>query len=62
MRMGDAQGPQPGSIIEAFETLVDLQQEGLIRHLGVSNVTGEQRSTKYLASHIIDATFTWSAT
>jgi aryl-alcohol dehydrogenase-like predicted oxidoreductase len=42
MRMGDAQGPQPGSITEAFETLVDLQREGLIRHLGVSNVTAEQ--------------------
>ncbi|MET7322136.1 aldo/keto reductase family oxidoreductase [Streptomyces sp. NPDC005549] len=42
MRMGDAQGPQAGSVAEAFETLADLQQEGLIRHLGVSNVTGEQ--------------------
>ncbi|MGW2706203.1 aldo/keto reductase family oxidoreductase [Streptomyces sp. NPDC001340] len=42
MRMGDAQGPQPGSITEAFETLVDLQREGLIRHLGISNVTAEQ--------------------
>jgi aryl-alcohol dehydrogenase-like predicted oxidoreductase len=42
MRMGDAEGPRPGSITEAFETLVALQQEGLIRHLGVSNVTAEQ--------------------
>ncbi|MFE2462592.1 aldo/keto reductase family oxidoreductase [Streptomyces sp. NPDC059402] len=42
MRMGDAQGPQPGSITEALETLVDLRREGLIRHLGVSNVTSEQ--------------------
>ncbi|WP_103502814.1 MULTISPECIES: aldo/keto reductase family oxidoreductase [unclassified Streptomyces] len=42
MRMGDAQGPQPGSITEALETLVDLQRAGLIRHLGVSNVTAEQ--------------------
>ncbi|WFE44298.1 aldo/keto reductase family oxidoreductase [Verrucosispora sp. WMMD1129] len=42
MRMGDAEGPQPGSITEAFETLAALQQEGLIRHLGVSNVTAEQ--------------------
>ncbi|AIV33407.1 aldo/keto reductase family oxidoreductase [Streptomyces sp. MPA0124] len=42
MRMGDAQGPGPGSITEAFETLAGLQQEGLIRHLGVSNVTAEQ--------------------
>jgi aryl-alcohol dehydrogenase-like predicted oxidoreductase len=42
MRMGDASGPQPGSIAEAFETLAELQQQGLIRHLGVSNVTADQ--------------------
>lgn len=42
MRMGDATGPQPGSITEAFETLADLQQQGLIKHLGVSNVTADQ--------------------
>ncbi|MDT0157635.1 oxidoreductase [Microbacterium sp. ARD32] len=42
MRMGDAEGPQPGSITEAMQTLVDLQQEGLIDQLGVSNVTAEQ--------------------
>jgi len=42
MRMGDAQGPQDGSIAEAFGTLVELQREGLIRHLGVSNVTAGQ--------------------
>lgn len=42
MRMGDANGTQPGSMAEAFGTLVDLQQQGVIRHLGVSNVTEEQ--------------------
>ncbi|MFI2666780.1 oxidoreductase [Micromonospora carbonacea] len=42
LRMGDAQGPQAGSLAEAFGTLVDLQRDGLIRHLGVSNVTAEQ--------------------
>lgn len=42
MRMGDASGPQSGSIAEAFGTLVELQQKGLIRHLGVSNVTPAQ--------------------
>jgi pyridoxine 4-dehydrogenase len=42
MRMGDAEGPQPGSLAEGLGTLVNLQQEGLIRHLGVSNVTTEQ--------------------
>ena len=42
LRLGDAQGPRPGSLAEPFETLVELQQEGLIRHLGVSNATAEQ--------------------
>ena len=42
MRMGDANGTQPGSIAEAMHTLVELQQLGVIRHLGVSNVTEEQ--------------------
>ncbi len=42
LRVGDARGPQPGSLAEALRALVDLQQEGLIRHLGVSNATPEQ--------------------
>ncbi|MEE4021825.1 oxidoreductase [Gordonia sp. PKS22-38] len=42
LRMGDATGPRSGSLAEAFETLVDLQQQGLIRHLGLSNVTADQ--------------------
>ncbi|MEV0824002.1 aldo/keto reductase family oxidoreductase [Nonomuraea rubra] len=42
LRLGDAQGPQPGSLAEPFETLAELQRQGLIRHLGVSNATAEQ--------------------
>jgi pyridoxine 4-dehydrogenase len=42
LRLGDARGPQPGSLAEAFETLVELQRQGAIRHLGVSNATAEQ--------------------
>jgi len=42
LRLGNAQGPQPGSLAEPFETLVELQRRGLIRHLGVSNATAEQ--------------------
>ncbi|MFD6684045.1 aldo/keto reductase family oxidoreductase [Micromonospora parva] len=42
LRLGDATGPRPGSLAEAFETLADLQRQGLIRHLGVSNATPEQ--------------------
>ena len=34
--------PPPGSIAEAFETLADLQRQGLIRHLGLSNVSSAQ--------------------
>jgi len=42
LRLGDAGGPQPGSLAEPLEALVVLQEEGLIRHLGVSNATAEQ--------------------
>jgi pyridoxine 4-dehydrogenase len=42
LRLGDANGPVPEDIREATETLVSLQQQGLIRHLGVSNATAEQ--------------------
>ncbi|MFD5441987.1 aldo/keto reductase family oxidoreductase [Streptomyces tendae] len=42
LRLGDAQGPRPGSLAEPFEALVELQGQGLIRHLGVSNATAEQ--------------------
>jgi pyridoxine 4-dehydrogenase len=42
LRLGNAQGPQPGSLAEPFGTLAELQRHGLIRHLGVSNATAEQ--------------------
>ncbi|PZR52980.1 oxidoreductase [Xylanimonas oleitrophica] len=42
LRLGDASGPRPGSVTEAFETLARLQEEGLVRHLGISNATAEQ--------------------
>ena len=40
--MGNQQSPVEGSIEEAFTTLAELQRQGLIRHLGVSNVTPSQ--------------------
>ncbi|WP_432054848.1 aldo/keto reductase family oxidoreductase [Streptomyces sp. bgisy022] len=42
LRLGTAEGPRPGSLARPYETLVELQQQGLIRHLGLSNVTAEQ--------------------
>jgi aryl-alcohol dehydrogenase-like predicted oxidoreductase len=46
MRMGNANGPQPGSITEAMETLVELQREGLIAQPGVSNLTDRRESAR----------------
>src|SRR6476619_4610297 len=36
--------PTPGSIAEPFTVLAEMQQEGLIKHLGVSTVTAQQVS------------------
>jgi aryl-alcohol dehydrogenase-like predicted oxidoreductase len=40
--MGRADGPSEGSIEEPFTTLAELQRQGLIRQLGVSNATAAQ--------------------
>lgn len=40
--MGSVHGPREGSIAEQVAVLADLQREGLIRHIGLSNVTAAQ--------------------
>jgi pyridoxine 4-dehydrogenase len=40
--MGSGHGPEEGSIAEQLTVLADLQRQGLIRHIGLSNVTGAQ--------------------
>jgi pyridoxine 4-dehydrogenase len=40
--LGDGLGPNEGPLEEQFSTLAELQRQGLIRHLGVSNVTATQ--------------------
>jgi pyridoxine 4-dehydrogenase len=42
LRVGGFDSPEPGSLAEPFGTLAQLQQEGLIKHLGVSTVSSEQ--------------------
>jgi aryl-alcohol dehydrogenase-like predicted oxidoreductase len=42
LRMGGFEAPEPGSIAEQFEALAELQEQGLIRHLGVSTVSAGQ--------------------
>lgn len=40
--MFSTHGPAEGSIAEPFTTLAELQQQGLVRHIGLSNVTAAQ--------------------
>ena len=40
--MGSGHGPEEGSIAEQVTVLADLQRKGLIRHIGLSNVTASQ--------------------
>jgi aryl-alcohol dehydrogenase-like predicted oxidoreductase len=42
LRVGGFSSPEPSSIAEPFSVLAQLQQEGLIKHLGVSTVLAEQ--------------------
>jgi pyridoxine 4-dehydrogenase len=42
LRVGGIQAPSAGSIAEPFTALAKLQRDGLIRQLGVSNVTADQ--------------------
>lgn len=42
LRVGDLHGPSESPIAQQFETLAELQRQGLIRQLGLSNVTSAQ--------------------
>ena len=42
LRMGGLDAPEPGSLAEPFTALAEMQQERLIKHLGVSTVSAEQ--------------------
>jgi pyridoxine 4-dehydrogenase len=42
LRVGGVMGPSEGSIAEPLTVLAELKSQGLIRHLGLSNVSPEQ--------------------
>jgi pyridoxine 4-dehydrogenase len=42
LRVGGLADAEPGSIAEQFGALAELQQQGLIRHLGLSTVSADQ--------------------
>jgi len=42
LRVGGFAEPEPGSLAKEFQVLAELREQGLIKHLGVSNVSSEQ--------------------
>jgi pyridoxine 4-dehydrogenase len=40
--MGDGHGPSAGPVEAPLTVLADLQRQGLVRHIGLSNVTSDQ--------------------
>jgi pyridoxine 4-dehydrogenase len=53
LRVGGVTGPTEGSIAEPLTVLAELKQQGLIRHLGLSNVTPGQLSEAQKITEIV---------
>ncbi len=53
LRVGGVEKPSEGSIEEPLTVLAELQRQGLIRHLGLSNVTSRQLAEAQKISKIV---------
>jgi aryl-alcohol dehydrogenase-like predicted oxidoreductase len=53
LRVGGVMGPSEGSIEQPLTVLADLKRQGLIRHLGVSNVTPGQLAESQAITEIV---------
>ena len=53
LRLGGFAGAEGGSLAEPFKALVELQEQGLIRHLGLSTVNAEQIAEAQSISPIV---------
>jgi len=53
LRVGEVLKPSEGSIEEPLNVLAELQRQGLIRHLGLSNVTPRQLAEAQKISKIV---------
>ncbi|MFH7825837.1 aldo/keto reductase family oxidoreductase [Kluyvera chengduensis] len=51
--IGDGHGPSEGSIEASISVLAELQQQGLIKHIGVSNVTATQVAEARIIANIV---------
>ena len=53
LRVGGVMGPVEGSIKEPLTVLAELQQQGLIRHLGLSNISPAQLAEAQTITDIV---------
>jgi pyridoxine 4-dehydrogenase len=53
LRVGGFTEPAEGSIADPLRVLADLKQQGLIRHIGLSNVTPEQLTEAQAITEIV---------
>jgi pyridoxine 4-dehydrogenase len=53
LRVGEVMGPSEGSIAEPLTVLAELQHQGLIRHIGLSNVNPEQLEEAQAIAEIV---------
>jgi aryl-alcohol dehydrogenase-like predicted oxidoreductase len=53
LRVGGVMGPSEGSIEEPLTVLAELKRQGLIRHLGLSNVNPEQLTEAQKITEIV---------
>jgi pyridoxine 4-dehydrogenase len=53
LRVGGIAGPSDGSIEEPLTVLAELKQQGLIRHLGLSNVSPKQLAEAQAITEIV---------
>jgi aryl-alcohol dehydrogenase-like predicted oxidoreductase len=53
LRVGGAEQPSEGSIEEPLTALVELKRQGVIRHIGLSNVTAKQVADAQGATEIV---------
>jgi pyridoxine 4-dehydrogenase len=53
LRMGGFSTPEPGSIAEPLKVLIELKQQGLIHHIGLSTVSREQFAEAQTLTEIV---------
>jgi len=51
--MGSVHGPEEGSIAEQVTVLADLRRKGLVRHIGLSNVTAAQMAEAQAITDVV---------